>query len=163
MPSFDVVNEVDLQEVDNAVNNAMKILTNRYDFRGSNTDIALNKKDKRLNITTEDEMKLKAVEETLAGALVKRGLSPKIFDYGEIEQGSQGMVKRTVRIQEGIEKDLAKKIVKMIKDAKLKVQAQIQDDQIRVTGKSIDDLQEVIGMLKAKDLEVPLQFTNMKR
>lgn len=162
MPSFDVVNQVDLQEVDNAVNVTRKTLAARYDFRGSNTEITLDKKGKQLTITTEDTMKLRAVEDTLAGNLVKRGLSPKALDYAEPEQSGK-QVRRAAKLREGIDKDIARGIVKKIKELKLKVQAQIQDAQVRVEGKSIDDLQAVIAMLKAEDLPVPLQFINMKR
>lgn len=162
MPSFDIVNKVDLQEVDNAVNITKKVVDTRYDFRGSDTEITLDKKGMRIAITTEDTMKLQAIEDTLAGNLVKRKVSPKVLDYGEVEPTSKGHVKREAKIVEGIETDLARKIVKMIKDQKLKVQAQIQDQQVRVTGNKIDDLQKVIQMLKETDLDVPLQYVNMK-
>lgn len=155
MPSFDIVNKVDLQEVDNAVNITKKVVDTRYDFRGSDTEITLDKKGMRIAITTEDTMKLQAIEDTLAGNLVKRKVSPKVLDYGEVEPTSKGHVKREAKIVEGIETDLARKIVKMIKDQKLKVQAQIQDQQVRVTGNKIDDLQKVIQMLKETDLDVP--------
>ncbi|MCL4694505.1 MAG: YajQ family cyclic di-GMP-binding protein [Candidatus Hydrogenedentes bacterium] len=162
MPSFDIVNKVDLQEVDNAVNITKKVVDTRYDFRGSDTEITLDKKGMRIAITTEDTMKLQAIEDTLAGNLVKRKVSPKVLDYGEVEPTSKGHVKREAKIVEGIETDLARKIVKMIKDQKLKVQAQIQDQQVRVTGNKIDDLQKVIQMLKEQELNVPLQYVNMK-
>lgn len=162
MPSFDVVNEVDLQEVDNAVNNTRKLLETRYDFRGSKSEITLNKKEKSIHILTEDEMKLRAIEETLAGNLIKRKLSPKVLEYKGIEATSNGMVKRDARLVEGIEMDMARKIVKLVKETGLKVQAQIQDEQVRVTAKKIDDLQAVIAMLREKKLDVPLQFVNMK-
>ncbi len=162
MPTFDVVSQVDLQEVDNAVNNAKKVIETRYDFRGSNTELTLDKKAKAIRISTEDSMKLKAVEEMLAGALVKRGISPKAVSYGTEEGTSKGGVKKEAKLIEGIEREVAKTIVKLIKDTKLKVQAQIQDDQVRVTGKKIDDLQEVIGVLKNAQLDTPLQYINMK-
>ncbi|MCC6695054.1 MAG: YajQ family cyclic di-GMP-binding protein [Candidatus Hydrogenedentes bacterium] len=162
MPSFDVVNKTDMQELDNAVNITKKVVDTRYDFRGSQTEISLDKKTTRIAIVTEDTMKMRAIEEILAGNLVKRGVSPKALQYGEVEPTSKGHVKRDVKIIEGIETDLARKIVKMIKDTKLKVQAQIQDQQVRVTGNKIDDLQSVIQMLKAANLDIPLQFVNMK-
>lgn len=162
MATFDIVNKVDLQEIDNAVNNTKKLLETRYDFRGSKSEITLNKKEKLINIVTEDEMKLRAIEETLSSNLIKRKLSPKVLEYKEIQPTGNAMVKREARLVEGIEMDTAKKIVKMIKETGLKVQAQIQDEQVRVTGKKIDDLQEVISMLREKNLEVPLQYVNMK-
>ena len=162
MPSFDVVNKVDLQELDNAVNMTKKVIETRYDFRKSKTEITLNKKEMRLHIVTEDDMKLKAVQGELAGNLVRRKIDAKTVAYGEVEPTSKGMIKQDARLREGIDKDTARKIVKLIKDRKLKVQAQIQDQQVRVTGKKIDDLQAIISMLKEQDLDVPLQYVNMK-
>ncbi len=162
MPSFDAVNEIDLQEVDNAVNNTTKEVQNRYDFRGSNTEIDFNRKTKSISLVTADSMKMKALREMLVSNFVKRSLSPKALDFGEEEGTSHGGVKMTVSIQEGINRDIAKKMVKLIKDSKLKVQGSIHDDKIRVTGKKIDDLQEVMTLLRGAKLEVPLQFVNMK-
>lgn len=162
MPSFDIVNRVDAQEVDNAVNNTLKELRGRYDFRGSMTDIELNKTDMTIAITTEDEMKLRAIKEMLSINCTKRKIDPKSLQFGKSEPTTKGHVKQTVRIMQGIDKDVARKIVKEIKDLKLKVQPAIQDDQVRVTGKQIDDLQTVIHHLKQKDMEIPMQFVNMK-
>ncbi|NOY53998.1 MAG: YajQ family cyclic di-GMP-binding protein [Deltaproteobacteria bacterium] len=162
MPSFDIVNKIDMQEMDNAVNMTRKTITTRYDFRKSKTEITFNKKEKKIHILTEDEMKMKAVEDDLIGKCVKRKIDSKALDYQEIEPTSKGMIKRDILIREGIDIDTARKIVKMIKGLKIKVQAQIQDQQVRVTGKKIDDLQKVIGMLKESNLEVPLQYVNMK-
>jgi uncharacterized protein YajQ (UPF0234 family) len=162
MPSFDIVNQIDLQEVDNAVNITKKTVANRYDFRGIETEITLNKKEKSLNLVTGDDMKMRALEEMLNTNLVRRSISAKAFDYGEVEPTSKGAVKRTVKIRDGIDMDTARDIVKRIKGMKIKVQAQIQDQQVRVTGKKIDDLQSVIAMLKEADLPVPLQYVNMK-
>lgn len=162
MPSFDVVNKVDLQEVDNAINNAKKQIATRYDFRDSKTEITFDKSTKVIHVSTSDSMKMQAVEEMLNTQLVRRGLDPKTLDYKEEEPTSKGGVRKDCALIEGIDKEMGKKIVKLIKAEKLKVQAQIQDDQVRVTGKKIDDLQEVIAMLKGKNLEVPLQFINMK-
>jgi len=162
MPSFDIVNKIDMQEMDNAVNMTRKTITTRYDFRKSKTEITLNKQEKRIHILTEDEMKMKAVEDDLIGKCVKRKIDAKALNYQEIEPTSKGMIKRDILIREGIDTDTARKIVKMIKNLKIKVQAQIQDQQVRVTGKKIDDLQKVIGMLKESDIEVPLQYVNMK-
>ncbi|MFP6597647.1 MAG: YajQ family cyclic di-GMP-binding protein [Candidatus Hydrogenedentota bacterium] len=162
MPSFDIVNKVDLQEVDNALNNAKKQIATRYDFRGSKTQITFDKNTKVIRASTSDSMKMKAVEEMLNVALVRRGVDPKTLDMKDEEATSKGGVRRDILLREGIEKETGKKIVKLIKEQKLKVQAQIQDEQVRVTGKKIDDLQEVIAMLKGKDLDVPLQYVNMK-
>lgn len=162
MPSFDVVNKVDLQELDNAVNNVKKEVETRFDFRGANTEITLDKGNKRVSIMTADEMKIKAVAEMLQAHCIKRKLDPKVLEFKDIEPTSKGAVKRDVQIREGITKEQAQKIVKDIKASKLKVQAAIQDDQVRVTGKKIDDLQEVIALLKGGDYDVPFQFVNMK-
>lgn len=162
MPSFDIVNQVDLQEVDNAVNNTKKLLATRYDFRGSGSEVTLDKKEKRIHIVADDTMKMRAIEEVLAENLVKRKVNPKVLEYGEVEPTSKGAVKRDAQLKEGIEMDMARKIVKLIKETNLKVQAQIQDAQVRVTGKKIDDLQAVIAMLREQDLSVPLQYVNMK-
>lgn len=161
MASFDIVNKLDMQEVDNAVNTTRRTIETRYDFRGSETEITLDKKGGVIHVVTEDTMKMSAIEETLAGNLVKRKVSPKAQELGEIEATGK-KVKRDVKLRQGIDQDTARKIVKLIKDMKIKVQAQIQDDQVRVNGKKIDDLQAVIAMLKQKDLDVPLQFVNMK-
>ena len=162
MPTFDIVNKVDLQEVDNAVNNTRKMTQTRYDFRGSRTTIELNRKDSRINILTEDTMKLKAVENELISNLVKRGVDAKALKLGESERASGDMVRLDAGIIAGIDTDTARKIVKLIKDTKMKVQAAIQEDQVRVSGKKIDDLQKVIAMLKEQDLGVPLQYVNMR-
>lgn len=163
MPSFDIVNELDMQEVDNAVNNTLKTIQTRYDFKDSKTELSLNKKDKKIHIVTGDEMKMRAVEEMLNANMVKRGISAKALEYKDVESTSHGAVKRDVHLVDGIEKEAAKKIVKIIKDAKLKVQPQIMDETIRVTSKQIDDLQAVIALLKESALDVPLQYVNMKR
>ncbi|PIS38285.1 MAG: YajQ family cyclic di-GMP-binding protein [Nitrospirae bacterium CG08_land_8_20_14_0_20_52_24] len=162
MPSFDIVNRVDMQEVDNAVNLTRKIITTRYDFRKSQTEINLNRKEQNIRMITEDTMKMKAVQDELIGSLVKRKVDPKVLDFKEVEPASKGMLKCEVRLVDGIDMDTARSIVKMIKDLKLKVQAQIQDNQVRVSGKKIDDLQTVIAMLKKSNLKVPLQFVNIK-
>lgn len=162
MPSFDIVNEVNLQEVDNAVNITKKVIETRFDFRGSETEIELDKKGKKISVLTADTMKMDGIKDLLATNLVKRHVSPKCLEYGDVEPTSKGAVKMEVKLKEGIEHDMAKKIVKLIKDAGLKVQAAIQDEQVRVTGKKIDDLQAVIAAVKAANLEIPLQYVNMK-
>ncbi|BBD09853.1 YajQ family cyclic di-GMP-binding protein [Desulfovibrio ferrophilus] len=163
MPSFDIVSQVDMQEVDNAVNNVLKEVQTRYDFRGITTELTLNRKDKVLNLHTGDEMKIRAVREMLISHCMRRKVDPKVLEFGQEEPTSGGTLKQQIKIREGIDKDNAKKIVKLIKDQKLKkIQAAIQDEQVRVTGKQLDDLQTVIQMLNSKDLELPLQFVNMK-
>jgi uncharacterized protein YajQ (UPF0234 family) len=163
MPSFDIVNRVDLQELDNAVNIAKKSILNRFDFRQSKTAVELEKKEKRIRIVTEDEMKMKAVQEALIESLVKRKIDLKCLDAKETQMAAHGMVQKEIVIKEGIDTDTARAIVKKIKGLNLKVQAAIQDQQVRVSGKSIDDLQAVIKMLRALPLEIPLQFVNMTR
>lgn len=162
MPSFDIVNEVNIQEVDNAVNNTLKEVATRYDFRGLNTEVNFTKKEKTIDILAAESMKMKAVKEMLVKHFIKRGLEPKVLDFGDEEGTSSGAVKIKATIKEGIDRETAKKIVKEIKNAKLKVQPAIQDDQVRVTGKKIDDLQSVIQLLKSKKFGIPLQFVNMK-
>lgn len=163
MPSFDIVSRVDLQEVDNAVNITKKAILARYDFRNSKTEITLDKKDKRIQVTTEDDMKLRAVQDSLIENLVKRKVDRKFVEPKQSEPAAQGMIRRELAIKEGVDADTARSIVKMIKERKLKVQAAIQDNQVRVTGKKIDDLQEVIQLLRATALPIPLQFINMQR
>jgi uncharacterized protein YajQ (UPF0234 family) len=163
MASFDIVSRIDFQEVDNAVNISKKAILARYDFRGSKTAIALDKKEKKIHVTTEDDMKMRAVQDTLIENLVKRKVDRRCLEPGANEMAAQGMIKREIAIKEGVDADQARHIVKMIKDRKLKVQAAIQDQQVRVTGKSIDDLQSVIQMLRGANLPIPLQFVNMQR
>jgi len=163
MPSFDIVNRIDLQEVDNAVNITKKAILSRYDFRQSKTEITLDKKDKKIHVITEDDMRLRAVHDTLIENLVKRKVDRKCLEAKPPEMAAHGMIQREILIKEGIDSDTARNIVKMIKDRKLKVQAAIQENQVRVTGKKIDDLQEVIQLLRSTSLPIPLQFINMQR
>jgi len=163
MPSFDIVSRVDFQEVDNAVNITKKAILSRYDFRNSKTEIALDKKEKKIQVTTEDDMKLRAVQDALIENLVKRKVDRKFLDLKSTEPAAQGMLRREIAIKEGVDSDTARNIVKMIKDRKLKVQAAIQENQVRVTGKKIDDLQDVIQMLRSGPMPIPLQFINMQR
>ena len=163
MASFEIVSRIDLQEVDNAVNISKKAILARYDFRGSKTEISLDKKDKKIHVTTEDDMKMRAVQDTLIENLVKRKVDRRCLEPKANEMAAQGMIKREIAIREGVDADHARNIVKMIKDKKLKVQAAMQDQQVRVTGKNIDDLQSVIHMLRAANLPIPLQFVNMQR
>ncbi|MGY8824488.1 MAG: YajQ family cyclic di-GMP-binding protein [Candidatus Latescibacterota bacterium] len=162
MPSVDIVNEVDLQEVDNAVNNTKREVSTRYDFRQSNTEVEFNRKEKIISLQTSDDMKMQALHDMIIGNFVKRKVDPKCLEFGENEGSSSGQIRCKISIEEGIAKETAQKIVKLVKAMKLKVQPAIQEDQVRVTGKKIDDLQEVISMLRNEDLGIPLQFTNMK-
>lgn len=162
MPSFDVVNEVDMQEVDNAVNMTRKMTTTRYDFRGSKSEVSLDRKAGVIRIVTEDSMKLKAIESELSTNLSKRKISPKALDMGKVEGAAGDMVRREIRVVAGIDGDRAREIVKLVKGMKIKVQAKIMDEQVRVTGKKRDDLQLVIVMLKEADLGIPLQYVNMR-
>jgi len=162
MPSFDIVSRVDLQEVDNAVNITTKTILTRYDFRGSQTELRLDKKEKKIQVTTEDDMKMRAIQDTLIENLVKRKVDRRCLDPKTVEPAARGMIRRELAIKDGIDSDNARSIVKMIKDKKLKVQAAIQDGQVRVTGKKIDDLQEVIQMLRGAQVDIPLQFINMQ-
>ena len=160
MPSFDIVSKVDLQEVDNAVNQAVKEISQRYDFKG--TDNELNLEGDSLTILAADDYKLQAIKDILIAKLVRRQVSPKCLDYGKEEPASGGAVRVRAAIVQGIGKEKGKEIVKLIKATKLKVQAQIMEDQVRVSGKKIDDLQEVMQTLKGKDLGIELQFENMR-
>jgi len=162
MPSFDVVSKIELQDVDDAVNVTTRTMAARFDFKGSDTEVVLDKKQMQITISTENSMRLDAIKDTLGGNLIKRGVSLKSLDYKEPEATSKGGLRVVVTLKQGIDKDNAKKIVKLIKDQKLKVQAQIQDEQVRVTAKKIDDLRLVIDLLKSQDLELPLQYINMK-
>jgi len=162
MPSFDIVSRIDMQEVDNAVNITTKTILTRYDFRNSKTEISLDKKEKKIRVTTEDDMKMRAVQDTLIENLVKRKVDRRCLDPKGSEAAALGMIKREIAIKDGVDSDNARSIVKMIKDKKLKVQAAMQDNQVRVTAKSIDDLQTVIQMLRGADIPIPLQFVNMQ-
>lgn len=158
--SFDVVSEVNMQEVDNAVNQAKKEIGTRYDFRGSKSEITL--EGDTIKIVSDDEYKLNAVIDVLKGKMVKRGVAIKNLDYGKVEPASGATVRQVITIKKGISKEIAKDVVKLIKGMKLKVNASIQEDQVRVAGKDKDDLQAVIQMLKQEDLPVELQFVNFR-
>jgi uncharacterized protein YajQ (UPF0234 family) len=160
MPSFDVVSEVDHQEIDNALNQARKEIVTRYDFKGSETEISQDKNV--VNIVSEDDYKVKAVQDIILSKAIRRNIDAKALKMGDCESASGGRVKAKLEIQEGISTEIAKKMVQEIKSSKLKVQAQIQDEQLRVTGKKRDDLQEVMAFLKAKDWGIALQFKNFR-
>ena len=160
--SFDVVSEVDAQEVDNAVNQAKKEVEQRYDFKGSNTTIELNQKEKTITLATADEMKLRALTEILNSKMIKRGISLKALDYGIPQHATGDTLRSIVKIKNGLTTEQAKEVTKLVKDTKMKVQAQIQGEAVRITGKSKDDLQVAIQTLKSKEFDFPIQFTNYR-
>jgi uncharacterized protein YajQ (UPF0234 family) len=162
MPSFDLVSKVDLQTLDNAVNTVEKEIKNRFDFKGSHVVIDLNKKEFKLNLEAESDMKLNQVIDVLISRSMKQGLAAEVYDLGKESYQSGKVVKKEVLVRNGIKQEDAKKIVKLIKDGGFKVQAAIMDDIIRVTGKKIDDLQSVIQASKHWDLGLALQYVNMK-
>ena len=162
MPSFDIVCKVDSQALDNAVNVAVKEITNRFDFKGSHVVIDLNKKDFKINIETEDEMKMRQLCDVLLSRAHKQGIDPLAFDFSKEAHQSGKALKKELTIRNGLAQEDAKKLTKLIKDSGLKVQASINDDLVRVTGKKIDDLQAVIQLCKNANLEFPLQYVNMR-
>ena len=162
MPSFDIVSKVDAQALDNAVNVTSKEITNRFDFKGSHVVIDLNRKDFKINIEVEDEMKMRQLIDVLISRAHKQGIAPEAFDQRKEPFQSGKLVKQEVQVRNGLKQEDAKKIVKLIKESGLKVQAAINDDIVRVTGKKIDDLQEVIQASKGWDLGIPLQYENMR-
>ena len=160
--SFDIVSEVDLQETDNAINQARKEIAQRYDFKGSKSTIDLDLKEKKITVVSDDDFKLKAVIDILQNKLIKRGVPLKAMDYGVVEPAAGGTVRQVIGLRVGIDKDNARLIVKMIKDTKIRVQAQIMDDQVRVSGKAKDDLQSVMKLIREAELKFAVQFTNYR-
>lgn len=160
--SFDIVSKVDIQEVSNAIQQAMKEIGQRFDFKGSKSNIDLDKGKDQITLIGDDEFKLKAVTDILQSKLVKRGVSLKALNYGKVEPASGGTVRQVITLQQGIPSEKAKEIVKIIKETKLKVQAQIQQDQVRVVAKKIDDLQSLIKLLKENDLGIHMEFVNYR-
>jgi len=158
--SFDVVSKIDMQEVANAIQQAQKELAQRFDFKGSKSEITLEKEE--LVLVSDDEGKMRSLKDIVEGKLVKRKVPLKSFDYGKIEQAALGTVRQRAKIVQGIESEKAKAIVKAIKDAKVKVQASIQGDQVRVVGRSKDDLQRAMAICREGDFGIPLQFTNYR-
>ncbi len=163
MPSVDVVSKVNLQALDNAINNVKREISTRFDFKNVKSEITLDRKAKYIHIATGDDWKVKAVTEMLIGQCNRFKVDPKCLDLKEIDSTSHGTVKMDILIKEGVPKDTCQKIVKLIKGLKIKVQPAIQGDQVRITGKKIDDLQEIMRLLKEQDYNIPLQFVNMKR
>ena len=162
MPSFDFTSKVDLQTLDNAVNTVSKEITNRFDFKGSHVVIDLNKKEFKLNLEADSEMKLNQITDVLISRSMKQGLAAEIYDLSKEPFQSGKVVKKEVPVRNGIKQEDAKKIVKLIKDSGAKVQAAIMDDMVRVTGKKIDDLQEVIQLCRTAELGLALQYENMR-
>ena len=162
MPSFDIVSKVDGQALDNAVNVTTKEITNRFDFKGSHVVINLDKKEFKINIETEDAMKMGQLIDVLINRAHKQNIAPEAFDLSKEAYQSGKYTKQEVSVRNGLKQEDAKKIVKLIKDSGLKVQASINDDMVRVTGKKIDDLQDVIKLCREASLGIPLQYENMR-
>ncbi len=160
--SFDIVCVVDLQEVDNAVNQAMKEISQRFDFKGSKSNINIDKDKGVVTVISDDEQKIKSVIDILQSKLVRRGISLKALSYGKVEPAAGDTVKQVITLQQGIPQDKAKEIVKFIKNTKLKVTSEIQKEQVRVKGKKIDELQAIMSRVKEKDFGIHLQFTNYR-
>ncbi len=160
--SFDVVSEVDMEEVRNAVNQSMKEIIQRFDLKGSNSSIELEDQEGQLTLASADEFRLQAVKDILQKKLVRRGVSLKALSYGTIDPAAKGTVRQVVTLQRGIPMEKAKELVKYIKGTKLKVQAAIQQDMVRVSGKDRDTLQEIIAQLKEQDFGIDMQFTNYR-
>tara|TARA_Y100000766_G_C18624986_1_gene467926 strand:- start:90 stop:581 length:492 start_codon:yes stop_codon:yes gene_type:complete len=162
MPSFDIVNQLDLQEIDNAVNMVKRDIATRYDFKGSSSSITLSKSDKNIVINGDVEYQIDTIFDMLQNRAISRKVSVKVFKSNETEHASGMTFRKKIDLQSGISKENGKKINVMIKEMKLKVNSQIQGEHVRVTGKKIDDLQSVMNTLKEKNLDIPLQFVNMK-
>ena len=160
-PSFDVVSEVDMQEVNNAINQTVKEITQRFDFKGTKSTVEI-ENGNAIKIVTEDDTRMRNIVDILQSKFIKRGVAIKNLEYGKVEPAAGGMVRQSIKVKQGIDADIAKKITKDIKIMIVKVQATLQDDQIRVSGKKIDDLQAVIAFLKGQDYGVELQFSNFR-
>lgn len=160
MPSFDIVSETDMQEVDNVLQNVMREVDQRYDFKGSKCSIERNQQE--VTVLADDEYKRDQIEQLLKGHCTRRNVEPKALDFGAPEAAGGGGLRQKIIVRQGIDQETAKKIVKEIKAAKLKVQASIQGDSVRVSGKKRDDLQEAIALVKALPLELPLQYINFR-
>jgi len=162
MPSFDIVSKIEIQRLDNAINAASKELSTRFDFHNSKTEVELDKKEMVIHVLTENDMRMKTIEGIIIGRMVKQSLEPSSLDFGKELYASGNMVKKDIKVKQGIDKDMARKIVKIIKESGMKVQASIMDEQVRVTGKKIDDLQQIISVVKKSNLDLPLQYENFR-
>jgi len=160
--TFDIASKIDLNEVSNAIQQAMKEVITRYDLKDSKSTIELNEKENKIQLASSDEFKLKSVIEILGQKLVKRGIPLKGLEYGTITHGAHNSVRQEITLQQGIPTEKAKDIVKLIKESKLKVQASIQGDSVRISGKDRDTLQQVIALLRGKDFGIDMQFTNYR-
>jgi hypothetical protein len=160
--SFDIVSEIDLQEMDNAVNQAIKEITTRYDFKGTAASVEFNRKDKELTLTADGEPQLESVRKVLVEKMVKRNVDPKALDPQKLEQATHKTVRQKVKLKSGIDKDMSKQIQRTIKDLKLKVNAAIQGEALRVSSAKKDELQSVIAHLRAHPPGIPIQFTNFR-
>ncbi len=160
MATFDIVSEVNIQEIDNAVNQARKVVETRYDFKGSKSEYIWDRK--AITIMADDDYKLNAMKDILQGKVHHRGIDIRVLKFEDPQKASGNMWRQPVSIVEGIDKENAKKVVKMIKDSKIKVQVAIHEDRVRVTSKSIDSLQETIAFMKSSSLDIPLQYVNMR-
>ena len=162
MPSFDIVSKVDVQKLDNAINTAKKEISTRYDFHDSKTTIELDKKTMNVQVVTEHEMRMKAVEGIIIARLIKQGVDPSCLDFGTPQYASNNMVRKDVNIKQGIDKESARKVVKIVKESGMKLQASIMEDQVRVMGKKLDDLQKMISLIRAGNVGLPLQYENFR-
>lgn len=158
--SFDIVSKVELPEVQNAIQIALKEISTRYDFKGSKSDISLDKEE--LVLVSDDEFKLSQLKDVLVSKLIKRNVPTKNIEYGKVENASGGTVRQRAKLVQGIDKDNAKKINTIIKNSGLKVKSQVQDDQVRVTGKNKDDMQQIISAVRGADLPIDVQFINFR-
>ena len=162
MPSFDIVSEIDQQLLDNSINIAKKEILTRFDFRDSKSEINLDKKALTITIVTEDEMRVNSIIDVIRAKMIKQRVDTSCLDLGKDQYASGSMIRKEIKIKQGIDKDTARKLIKDIKDSNMKVQAQIMEDKIRVTEKKIDKLQAVIALLRRGSYGLPLQFVNMK-
>jgi hypothetical protein len=162
LPSFDIVSEVNQVEINNAIDQANKEITNRFDFKGSDARVELNEKEKKLTIYADDDFKLTQVRDVLTGKLAKRGVDVRCLNPGDVDKVSGNKVKQEVAVRQGVEQELGKKIQKLVKESKLKVQASIQGDAVRVSGAKKDLLQDVIALVRKSVTDFPLQFKNFR-
>jgi uncharacterized protein YajQ (UPF0234 family) len=162
MPTFDIVSKIEIQKLDNAINAASKEITTRFDFHNSKTKVDLDKKEMMIHVITENDMRMKTIEGIIIARMVKQGLEPGSLDFGKELYAAGNMVKKDLKVKQGIDKEMARKIVRIIKDSGMKVQSSIMDEQVRVSGKKIDDLQEIISIVKKSNLDLPLQYENFR-
>ena len=160
MPSFDIVSKTDMTSVDNALQGVIKEMQVRYDFKGSKSEVS--KTDETITVVADDDLKRRQVEELLVTHLTRKGVDTKALEFGKLEQAGGNMVRQTITVKQGVQRDVAQKIVKAIKSSKLKTQAAVQGDEIRVSGKKRDDLQATMAMIKELDVDLPLQFENFR-